>query len=520
MEQKYIDEFRTDLNDFFDMTHKFYAGEIDAKEYKGFSGGFGSYAQRGGRRNMLRLRLAGGEVDKDKIKFIADSIDRYDIDMAHFTTCQSLQLHNLTEQNVCDLIAESFEHGIVTRGGGGDFPRNVMCSPLSGVEPGESFDVLPYAREAADYLLTFIKKVRLPRKLKVGFANSKRNETHVTFRDLGFLAKENQKFDVYCAGGLGNNPKFGVRVVEDIEPSKILYCIKTMIDVFTEYGNYENRAKSRTRFLQDTLGADELKRIFKEKLEGNFETESLDINVVDSVILKTSDIKSEDTCGNPFNANPRVIRQKQNGLYAVKYHPVAGIIKKGFFKKLYETIKDMPEVLLRIAADGGAYIINLTEDEANRVIEITDDSAKSAFECSTACIGADICQVGIGRSRIVLQECVEQMRKENFPDGVLPSIHISGCPSSCSAHQTAAIGFRGGKKPTADGAKYAFAMYVNGCDEAGKEAMGTCVGVILEEDIVRFLTDLGREVAKSGLCYDGFVRKYPDALMRIASNYI
>lgn len=63
-------------------------------------------------------------------------------------------------------------------------------------------------------------------------------------------------------------------------------------------------------------------------------------------------------------------------------------------------------------------------------------------------------------------------------------------------------------------------MYVNGCDEAGKEAMGTCVGVILEEDIVRFLTDLGREVAKSGLCYDGFVRKYPDALMRIASNYI
>ena len=173
--------------------------EITVPEYKGFSGGFGSYAQRGGEYSMLRLRLAGGEISQEDLEFIVNSADKYQIDMVHLTTCQTVQFHNLTKETVCELIEEAWKHGIITRGGGGDFPRNVMCSPLSGVEKGEYFDVLPYAKEAGDYLLGFIGKVKLPRKLKVCFSNSKKNEPHATFRDLGFVAKENQKFDVYAA---------------------------------------------------------------------------------------------------------------------------------------------------------------------------------------------------------------------------------------------------------------------------------------------------------------------------------
>lgn len=113
------------------------------------------------------------------------------------------------------------DHGIVTMGGGGDFPRNVMVSPLSGVEQEEYFDVLPYAEAAGEYLLTFINKKVMPRKLKVGFSNSPANKTHATFRDLGFVARPDGLFDVYSAGGLGNNPRFGLKVAEAVEPEKI-----------------------------------------------------------------------------------------------------------------------------------------------------------------------------------------------------------------------------------------------------------------------------------------------------------
>ena len=88
---KHAAEFRGDLKEFHEMTDKFYKKEINVAQYKGFSGRFGSYAQRGGNANMLRLRMTGGEINKEKLKFIADSIEKYDISLAHITTCQTLQ---------------------------------------------------------------------------------------------------------------------------------------------------------------------------------------------------------------------------------------------------------------------------------------------------------------------------------------------------------------------------------------------------------------------------------------------
>ena len=68
---------------------------------------------------MLRLRLAGGRMTKDQLKFIADSIEAYQIDKVHLTTCQSVQLHNLSGQAVCEIMEEALDHGINTRGRGG-----------------------------------------------------------------------------------------------------------------------------------------------------------------------------------------------------------------------------------------------------------------------------------------------------------------------------------------------------------------------------------------------------------------
>ena len=148
-----IEDFRQELGQFREMTEKFYKKEISMKEYKGFSGGFGSYAQKGGNANMLRLRMAGERLTKEKLGFIAKSLKKYQINRLHFTTCQTVQLHDLLPETVYALMEEALDYGIVTKGGGGDFPRNVMVSPLSGVEQGEYFDVLPYGEAAGDYLL-------------------------------------------------------------------------------------------------------------------------------------------------------------------------------------------------------------------------------------------------------------------------------------------------------------------------------------------------------------------------------
>lgn len=109
MKQEMINEFKKDLSQFKEVTAGFYKGEVTSAEYKGFSGGFGSYAQRGGKNSMLRLRLTGGRINKDQLQFIVNAVKTHKIDTIHFTTCQTIQLHNLNEAAVCQIMEDAFE---------------------------------------------------------------------------------------------------------------------------------------------------------------------------------------------------------------------------------------------------------------------------------------------------------------------------------------------------------------------------------------------------------------------------
>lgn len=508
-------EWKKELEEFKEKTAAFYAGEMSKADYKGFSGLYGSYAQKDGKASMLRLRMPAGCVSKKNLAFLADSIKKHHITKVHFTTCQTIQLHNLEPETVVDLVEEALNAGIVTMGGGGDYPRNVMCSPLSGVEKDEYFDVLPWAQAAGEYLLQFIRAEKMPRKLKVGFSNSPRNLTHATYRDLGFTAREDGRFDVYSAGGLGNNPRFGVKMAEGVEPEKILYYIKAMWLTFRENGNYQNRGKARTRYMQESLGGpEEYKKTYLDNLQKVMESgEDLDVSVETSPVAKKGDgtVPEEDS---------RVLSQKQEGLYTVVWHPVGGQPAPESLIALNDIVQNMEEVELRLAPDETAYIINLTAEEVKEILEATKDSAATLFESSVSCIGASICQVGLRDSQALLRRCVEEVRKADIPDGALPQIHISGCISSCGTHQTGALGFRGIVKPVDGKPQPAFMLYINGNEYQGKEAMGREAGTMLETDIPQFLVELGKTVAARGTDFVQWNQENPDGIDQIASKYI
>ena len=126
-------ELLNELPEFKAKTMAFVNKEISIKDYKGYSGGFGSYAQRGGNAFMLRLRMNQGRLTKDKLQFIVEQCRLHDVKRTHVTTCQTVQLHDVKAEALTSIMEKGLYHDIITRGGGGDFPRNVMCSPLSGV---------------------------------------------------------------------------------------------------------------------------------------------------------------------------------------------------------------------------------------------------------------------------------------------------------------------------------------------------------------------------------------------------
>ena len=509
MEEQWLETYRAEIDSFSEKIAAYQRGEIEKKDYKGISGGMGTYAQRDCERHMLRLRLPGGKLTLAQMKFISEAVAAYSIPKLKLTTCESIQMHDLTAPQVAPILRGAINCGIISRGGGGDNPRNVMCSPLSGVQAGEAFDVMPYAEAATKYCLSICRDIKMPRKLKIAFSNGAEDTVHTAFRDMGFRAQADGTFALSICGGLGNNHRMGVLVDEAVQPSEVLYYIKGMIDTFCAHGNYENRAKARTRYLQEILG-ESLNETYLANVAAAKAAGGLDLAVTSAAVTKTGEGEIEDA---------RAIPQKQPGLYAVKYHPIGGDLPVGKLGELYQLLCDMKDVECRIAPNETMYVINLTAAEAEKVLAATADGAVTTFEYSSACIGATICQQGVRDSQGLLKAAVDAVREAGIPDGALPRIVVSGCVSSCAAHQAGAIGFQGTVKAVDGKPQPAFKMFLGGSDVLGAARFGEGGPIILEKDIPTMLVELGSAAAAADMGWAQWSSACGEAMSAIISKY-
>ena len=140
-------------------------------------------------------------------------------------------------------------------------------------------------------------------------------------------------------------------------------------------------------------------------------------------------------------------------------------------------------------------------------------------------IGADIEQLTMFMYCCVRSACRAdkvdfQLTFEQFADGILPKIHISGCPSSCGTHQTGPMGFRGGVRMADGKAQPAFVFYLGGNEAQGKETMGRELGTMFESEIPSFLVKLGKEIAARGLDFESYRTQYPDGIEKAAAEYL
>lgn len=511
MDKQWTDTFLGEIQDFEEKLGAFDRGELDRKTYKGISGGFGTYAQRAEGKHMLRLRMAGGRLTPERLRFLTDTVEREHIGRIKLTTCQTIQLHDLSAGQVVPIMEEAAGSAIYTRGGGGDNPRNVMASPLSGVQPGEAFDVTPWAEAVTAYLLGVCRDIHMPRKLKVAFCNGVDDSVHAAFRDMGFTAQPDGTFALRIAGGLGAaNPRMGVLVDEAVQPGEVLYYVKAMVDTFCAHGDYKNRARARTRYMQDTLGPDGLRDVFLKNLDAARAAGGLDIRPEPIPCPARSDGEISDA---------RAIPQKQAGLYAVKYHPIGGCLPVEKPAQLLALLQDIPGAEVRVGPDETLYLINLTAREARKALAATEDGARTAFEYSVACVGCTVCQQGLRDSQGLLRAAVEAVRAAGIPDGALPGIRVSGCPSSCSAHQAAALGFQGSVKLVDKKPLSAFKVSVGGSDRAGGARFGEGADTILEQHIPAFLVELGQTVAASGEDWEGWSARHAGDLDGLIAKY-
>jgi ferredoxin-nitrite reductase len=450
------------------------------------------------------------------LQFIYEYTTKYGVGSVHLTTRQAIQLHGITIDQVCEVMEAGIKHGVYTRGSGGNFPRNVAISPLSGVEKGEAFDVSAYALAVGDYFLQKIYTYKLPRKLKVAFSNSAEDVSHAGAVDLGFLAvEENGKeyFKVYIAGGLGRNSKLGVEFPELIKPEDVLYHVEAATQLFISEGDYQNKNKARMRYIVDRMGAEEFINCYRKHLE----------KVKESGMQKlTVDKKEYTKAGAKAEVkSSRLFEQKQDGLYSVYVHPVGGQLSVDDLKLIIDQVKMIPEAEIRLAMSEGLFVRNLNGPEVEKILELTKHiGGENRLERSVACIGVPTCQMGILDSQETLKEVITYFKEKNFTEDVLPPIRISGCTNSCSAHEIGKIGFCGKKLNVQGEVKDAFELHLGGKLGMGNAKLADYCGDLLRESLPAFLYEIALDLSKTKKDFYDWTEECQPQLEGILDNYI
>lgn len=495
----------------------FLKGELKKMDFKKISGGFGVYAHRDGKKFMIRLRIPSGVISKEQLSYIYEICKKHNIDHLHITTRQAVQLHGLEWDTICNVMEEALDYNIYTRGAGGNYPRNVAMSPLSGVDEEDVFDVLPYALVAGNYFLQRITTYKLPRKLKVSFSSNYKDESHATVQDVGFVAtceEGKEAFCLYLGGGLGRNPRQGVKYPHLIDKEDVLYIIEAATRLFIAEGDYQNHAKARMRYIVERLGEEAFIKIFDEHLQEVYK-EDLKVKVDIPFCRKVGSGQEE-----PILSEQEIMRQKQKGLYSYYFHPIGGQLDLEILGKILEVVRHIEDIQIRLSMSEGMYFINLTADEVKRVQTALESyNALTALKQSHSCIGVPICQMGVLNSQKMLRMIIDHFKDQSDLEYILPSLYISGCQNSCGVHQIGDIGLVGHMKRIQDKMHNVFELFLGGNCLIGDTRLGVSYGFIKEEEVAACLEALAMLLKDRQMSIGEIIKKDHVALKEVIKHY-
>src|SRR3954451_8872064 len=270
MLQREIDSAQlADITKFEPQPARHLAGELDDDVFRVFRLNNGIYGQRqGGHNQMVRVKLPYGKVEPEQLDVLGRIADVYSRGWGHITTRQNIQLHFVQLENIPRVMRELAAAGMTTREACGDTVRNVQGCHLAGACPLEHLDITPWAEAAFQHFLRHPLAQRLPRKFKINFSGCATDCGQAMFNDVGVIATTRtlddgsveQGFRVFIAGGLGANPHPALTLEDFTAKEELLPTIESVLRVFEQTGNRDNKLRARLKGVVDELGIDEVRR--------------------------------------------------------------------------------------------------------------------------------------------------------------------------------------------------------------------------------------------------------------------
>lgn len=450
-----------ELQRFEESVQAFLRDEIDAERFQSIRLQQGIYGQRQEGVHMVRVKIPGGRLSPAQLEAIGEALEKCsEIDRAHITTRQDIQLHHVPTANVPEALRVLAGAGLTTREACNNTVRNVSCCPLAGVCPSEHVDIRTHQDHVMRHLLRHPLTQHLPRKFKISFSGCEADCAQGMIHDLAIVAvRQNGRFGfrLLAGGGLGHKPREAIVIEDCIPEEELVPCVEAVISLHNRHSDRKRRARSRIKFLVDRFGAEGFVEKYREELERT------------RVALQDHDHPRgtwEPGAPSPSHANPgaprQVLEQRQSGQFIVPVSIPIGDMTAAQMRGIAALLDREELTDLRTTQDQNLMLVGVPRKQLAAVREgltaLGLGEPRPGDDVVT-CPGTSTCRLGITSSKII---------GTRIDGGDLDlRIRASGCHNGCAQPETGDIGIYGEGKRLHGRLVPHYQLYIGGDGRGG-----------------------------------------------------
>ena len=411
---------------------------------------------------MIRLRIPGGKISAKEWLGIHEISATNSGEVIKITTRQTVQLHGIIKSKLKPTIAWFNRYGLDSIAACGDVNRNVIAT--AAIAKNAAYDeVYEFSKKISERLLPKTRAYHeiwldeekiseketeplygesyLPRKFKIAIAIPPHNDVDVFAHDIGLIAiieKERLSgFNLSVGGGLGTThgnaetfPRLG-NVVGFFSKEKTLDALYQIITIQRDFGNREDRKKSRFKYTIEKYGVEWFVSEFEKR--AGFK------------LAKARDFELTKR-GDDYGWNVDYLGQNHLTLF-VENGRIFGAKKSAFYE-----IAEKKLANFRFTNNQNIIISDVKNDDKKLINEIlkkhqiTNDGNLPIRLDVIACVAFPTCPLALAEAQRYLPSLITKIEKilaqyqlEKEPI----SIRMTGCPNGCGRPYLAEIGLIG-----------------------------------------------------------------------------
>lgn len=395
-------------------------------------------------RFMMRLKVPNGILSSEQLRYFATVLRPYGEDgCGDITTRMNIQLRGITLDDASDICNGLYNIGLTSFMSGMDNVRNMVGSPIAGIDPEEMIDTRSFC-EDINNMITNDRRGRkelanLPRKFNICVSGSRDDFSHTHINDIGLVPMKHDEtgemgFNVVI-GGLFSIKRNEEAIPMDVwlrQEDAVKFCEAVLL-WFRDNGDRKKRHATRLMYMVDQLGMEGFREAIEKQLGQSF----------------ARGMKGGDEYSKPAVRRNvlGVHAQKQEGYSWVGACVPAGRLSANDFDELAIVADKYSNGELRLTVEQNVIFPNVKNEIVDELLK-EDLLQKFKVKAGTitanmvSCTGSQFCGIALIETKNRAIAFVEELDKiVECPRDI--RIHWTGCPNSCGQVQVADIGLMG-----------------------------------------------------------------------------